>query len=129
MKLKHDKRLLNFAFNCSLRRYTEGCVDIPYGRAVQLDPRFSQLTPRLLSGTFRDFQRLKLKCDELLSNVAFNCTLRPYSMSMYPRQSTHPVYPPDTYPDHYGGALQVFAVDSRFSHLTPRLLSVLETAI
>ena len=56
------------------------------GGAVQLEgprvPRgWKQLTPRLLSGTFRNFQglsgafrgfqRLKLKYDKLLSNVAF----------------------------------------------------------
>ena len=39
----------------------------------------SQLTPRLLSGTFRGFQRLKLEHDELLSRSAFNCILRPYT--------------------------------------------------
>jgi len=40
------------------------------------------LTPRLLSGTFRDFQRLKLKYEKLLSNFAcfgLNCNLRPYT--------------------------------------------------
>ena len=37
---------------------------------------WKHLTPRLLSGTFRHFQRLKLKHDKPLSNVAFNCNLR-----------------------------------------------------
>ena len=38
------------------------------GKAVQVGPGFSQLTtPRLLSGTFRDFQLLKLKSDKPLS--------------------------------------------------------------
>ena len=32
MKLKHDKLLSNFAFNCNLRRYTEGCTC--RGRAI-----------------------------------------------------------------------------------------------
>ena len=43
---------------------------------MQLDPGFPQLTLRLLSGTFRNFQRLKLKHDKLLSIVASNCNLR-----------------------------------------------------
>ena len=38
------------------------------------------MTPRLLSGTFRDFQLLKLNLDKLLSNFAFNCNLRHYNM-------------------------------------------------
>ena len=42
-------------------------------------PWFSQLTPRLLSGTFRDFQRLKLQYDELLSSFAIDCNPRRYS--------------------------------------------------
>ena len=53
--------------------YTKGSEG---GMAVHLDPEFSQLTPqltlRLLSGTFRGFQLLKLKYDKLLSNFAFN---------------------------------------------------------
>ena len=47
---------------------------------MQVDPGFSQLTPRLLSGTFRDFQLLKLKYDKLLSNSAFNRNLRHYML-------------------------------------------------
>ena len=42
-------------------------------------PWFSQSTPRLLSGTFRDFQLLTLKHDNLLSNFAVNCNLRHYT--------------------------------------------------
>ena len=45
---------------------------------MQVDPGFSQLTPRLLSGTFRDSQLLKLKYDKLVSNFAFKCNLRHY---------------------------------------------------
>ena len=46
---------------------------------LQVDPGFSQLTPRLLSGTLsRNFQRLKVEDDKLLINVAFNCNLRRY---------------------------------------------------
>ena len=49
---------------------------------MQVDPGFSKLTPRLLSGTFRGFQLLKLRYDKLLSNFAcfgFNCNLRHYT--------------------------------------------------
>ena len=46
-----------FKDTAELIAYQEGT----YGRAVQVDPGFSQLTPRLLSGTFRNFQLLKLK--------------------------------------------------------------------
>ena len=45
-------------------------------------PWFSKLTPRLLSGTFRGFQLLKLKHDKLPSHFAcfgFNCNLRHYT--------------------------------------------------
>ena len=52
-------------------------------------PWFLQLTPRLLSGTFRDFrglsgtfrdfQRVKLEHDKLLLNIGFNCNLRRYT--------------------------------------------------
>ena len=37
-------------------------------------PRVLAVEPTL---AFRDFQLLKLKYDELLSNFAFNCNLRP----------------------------------------------------
>ena len=46
---------------------------------MQVDPGFLQLTPRLLSGTFRGFQLLKLTYDKLLPNFAFNCNLRHYT--------------------------------------------------
>ena len=45
------------------------------GGAVQVDPGFPLLTPRLLSGTFRDFQRVKPKSDKPPSNFALQ--LRP----------------------------------------------------
>ena len=47
------------------------------GRAVPVHRAFG-LTPSL---TARGFQRLNRKYDELLSNVAFNCKLRPYSVA------------------------------------------------
>ena len=53
---------------------------IDLARAVQVDPGFPQLTPRLLSGTFRDFQLLKLKHDTMLSHFAIKCNLRHYSV-------------------------------------------------
>jgi len=54
LKLKYDEALSKFAFNCSLRHYTLEMQWITFvvfniGRAVQVDPGFSQLTPRLLS--------------------------------------------------------------------------------
>ena len=61
LKLKHDKLLSNSAFNCNLRHCNWpwyevmerlGAVAYLNGEAVQLDPEFSQLTLRLLSGTF-----------------------------------------------------------------------------
>jgi len=45
-----------------------------HGGAVQVDPRLLQLT------LYVCFQRLQLKHDKLLSNVAFNCNLRHYAM-------------------------------------------------
>jgi len=65
VNLKYDELLSNIAFNLNLRPYTvddyvkDGAVPV-LGGAVQVDPGFSQLTPRLLSGTFRGFQLLKL---------------------------------------------------------------------
>ena len=52
---------------------------------MQVDPGLTAVDPTLcfqaLSGTFRDFQRLKLKYDELLLSFAFNCNLvRHYNM-------------------------------------------------
>ena len=57
-------------------------LPLAQGRAVQVNPGFLQLTPRLLSGTFRGFQLLKLKYEKLLSDFAcfgFNCKLRHYT--------------------------------------------------
>jgi len=45
------------------------------GEAVQVDPAFSQLTPRLLSA-------LETTCDKLLSSFAFKCNLRHYSLGL-----------------------------------------------
>ena len=49
---------------------------------------FAQLTPRLLSGTFRDFQRLKLQYDELLSSFAFNFNPRPSTEACFQAAAT-----------------------------------------
>jgi len=38
-----------------------------------------------LSGTFRNFQLLKLKYDKLLSNFSFKCKLRHYTAASSPR--------------------------------------------
>jgi len=51
----------------------------PVGRC-RLTPGWKQLTPRLLSGTFREFQRLKVKYDKPLSSFAFKCNLRHYAL-------------------------------------------------
>ena len=76
--LSADDLLVNFAFSCNVCHYTKagGVTAAPEyikytpsnqnehynsGGAVQHRPGFLQPTPRLLSGTFRDFQRLKLK--------------------------------------------------------------------
>ena len=62
------------------------CIMVGRCRSTPGTPWFPQSTPRLLSGTFRNFhelsgtfrnfQLLKLKHDELLSSIAFNCNLR-----------------------------------------------------
>ena len=56
---------------------------------MQFEPGVSQLTPRLLSA-------LETKYDKLLSNLAFNCNLRP---------STEAGLPEGMY--NLGGAVQV----------------------
>ena len=80
MNLKYDGPLSNFAFNCNLRRYTtEEEKAWPYPTTVgqcRLTPGFCS-RPQL---AFRNFQRLKLKYDELLSSFAINCKLRHYSV-------------------------------------------------
>ena len=60
-------------------------------------PDWKQLTPRLLSGTFRDFQRLNLAYDKLVSNLAFNFNLRPCNKDEDEGLDT----------SHHGGAVQV----------------------
>jgi len=84
LKTKHDKLLSNFAFNFNMRPYTllsatrptlpTQTTFFPRWGAVQLDPGLTAVDPTL---AFRDFQRLKLKHDELLSNFGFNRNLRP----------------------------------------------------
>ena len=73
-----------FGFNCNMRLYSqatdtrEGAVHV-YTRTGatwwggQVDPGFSQLTPRLLSA-------LETKYDGPLSNFAFKCNMRHYNM-------------------------------------------------
>ena len=56
-----------------------GGASAALGGAVQVHPGLSHLTPRSLSGTFKGFQRLKLKYDKLLSNFGFKCNLRHYN--------------------------------------------------
>ena len=109
MKLKYDKLLSSFAFNFNLRRYIKDCglIGGPVTTAA-IDIMFARSAPkgkRILGwedGTFllalasvavgrcrltvskpdfkrAWFQRLKLKCDESLSNFAFNFNLRRYT--------------------------------------------------
>ena len=57
-----------------------------HGWAVQVDPGFSpQLTPRLLSGTFRGFQLLKLKH----SMISYFQTLRALLSTAQPAPLRH----------------------------------------
>ena len=46
---------------------------------MQVDPGYPVVFAVDPTLTFRDFQLLKLKHDKLLSNVAFNCSLRHYT--------------------------------------------------
>ena len=82
LNLTYDKPLSNFAFKFNLRRYT---VVKPmagrrhrhqHGRPVQLDPIKPNLKP---PGT----ERLKLKCDVLLSTFALKFNLCRYSMALH----------------------------------------------
>ena len=75
-----------------------------------LTPGWKQLTPRLLSGTFRGFQLLKLNHDKLLSNLCFQVQAAALQLGT----------PALVAQLRRGGAVQV---DPRFSQLTPRLLS------
>jgi len=59
---------------------------------VQVDPGLEAVDPTLafrdfqeLSGTFRNFQLLKLKYVKLLSNFGFNCNLRHYNSAAVAR--------------------------------------------
>jgi hypothetical protein len=80
LKLKHAVLLSGFAFKFNLRRYNkvvmaragDGACVAPHGRAVQVDP----IKPTLKAlGT----KRLKVKCDKLLSTLAFKFSLRRYT--------------------------------------------------
>jgi hypothetical protein len=105
-------RLSNFAFNFNLRRYFSGRGDVrvrrggrtpgdvevasrerlrvgfqhlfvrrrgrAHGRAVQVD----SIKTRVESAPGVCDQRLKLKCDEPLSNVAFNFNVRRYNLAV-----------------------------------------------
>jgi len=75
LKPKCEESVSEFAFNCNLRHYSKGPLLLAYNAhkgttmagAVQVDPGFSQVDPGL---AFRNFQLLKLKHHELLSNFA-----------------------------------------------------------
>ena len=82
LKLIHGKLLSTFAFKSNLRRYTQENVkrraprpsmtQQTHGRAVQLDSMKPTLKP---TGN----ERLKLKCDILLSKSAVKFNLRRYA--------------------------------------------------
>jgi len=86
LKLNHDELLSNFAcfgFNFNRRPSTmivvrTSSIDTAdtLVRAVQVDPRLTLLA-------FRDFQRLKQNHDKQLSNDAFTCSLRHYTLSPF----------------------------------------------
>ena len=78
MKLKYDGGLSKYAFNFKLRRYSKGVDNFSVsayfliGKAVQVDP----IKP---ASKAPGSERLKLKCGDLLSNVAFKLNLRRYT--------------------------------------------------
>jgi len=78
LKLDHEKLLSNFAFNFNLRRYVQHrlLLHTAQGEAVQVDP----IKPTLKAP---GSERLKLKCDILLSACAFNVNLRRYTKEDY----------------------------------------------
>ena len=82
MKLKYDKLLSNFAFNCNLRHYNMVCRSKERGEAA-LAGRCSLRAPGYpvvhSSAPHACFRRLNLKYDKLLSNFAFNCILCHYT--------------------------------------------------
>ena len=86
MKVKYDEPLSNAAFNFNVRRYTAGDVGyfllhdlVGRCRLTRLTASKPELKARLVSAIN---QRLKLKCDEPLSNVAFNVNVRHYDLEV-----------------------------------------------
>ena len=78
MKLKCDEPLSNVAFNFNVRRYTGargGGGAANCGGAAQVD----SIKTRVESAPGVCNQRLKQKCDEPLSNAAFDFNLRRYT--------------------------------------------------
>jgi hypothetical protein len=77
LKLTCDESLSNFAFDFNSRRYIEGFQVLAHyapGKAVQVDP-----TRPMLKAP--GCERLKLKCDDLLSTVPFKINLRRYNLA------------------------------------------------
>ena len=99
MNLKCDGSLSNFAFNCNMRPSSMVCTN----DKKRFKVGWCRLTPGLNSRprdptlAFRNFQRLKLKYDKLLSNFAFNCNLRHYIKGTVARgalsSTSEPIYP------------------------------------
>jgi hypothetical protein len=80
LKLICEELLQNFAFNFELCHYSmavrHGATIVPFSAVVGL----CWLTQSNRIRTCAWFQRLKVKCDEPLSNFAFNFNLRRYTL-------------------------------------------------
>ena len=110
MNLKSDKLVSNTAFNCNLRHYTleafvtlaENGVEVDAEDVRALTAQMTRmaglmlvreltvalvgrcrLTPGFCSRRHACFQLLKLKCDQLLSNFAFNFNMRPAALDAF----------------------------------------------
>jgi len=87
---------------------------------VQVDPGMLQLTPRLVL-------MLETKCDELLSNFAFNFNLRPSIKGSFPQ--AFPLKHQQKDMRLAGQCDWRPQVDPGFSQLTLHVLSALDTRI
>ena len=127
MKLKCDEPLSNAAFDFNLRRFTkEYQIKLvrPYRPPPSPPPPLKPSPPPGWGGAgwlYKNtswkrawFQRLKLKCDEALSNVAFNFNVRRYT-----REDAQPAVPgpalaePSAAPCPRGAAVQVDCIKTR----------------
>ena len=82
--LSYETPLSNFALHSKLRALRDGRhhrhpAGEPRGGAMQLHPGLAAVDPTL---AFSNFQPLKLKHEKLLSNLAFDCKLRHYTVAV-----------------------------------------------